>query len=117
MLNCVCIHFRMASVLDEKNLQQILEHVHFGDSVVDSVIEIGKMAIPEDEACDLNRSQEPVTSDLQKFGLESRTGNSVGHIAMQNATVSEESLSVGESFEMKRALDISTASSEESKNG
>lgn len=105
----------MASVLDEKNRQQIVEHVQLGNSVVDSVIEIGKMAMPEDEACELNSTQEPgtVASDFREC---KKTGNSVGHVATQNANVNE-SLSVGESWETKPALDISNPTSEESKNG
>lgn len=104
----------MASVLDEKNRQQIVEHVQLGNSVVDSVIEIGKMAMPEDEACELNSTLEPgtVASDFREC---KKTGNSVGHVATQNANVNE-SLSVGESWETKPALDISNPTSEESKN-
>lgn len=105
----------MASVLEEKSRQQILEHVQLGDSVMDSVIEIGKIAMPDDEPCEPNRTQEPGTAALD-FRERTKTGNPVGHVATQNAVVNE-SLSVGESRETKPALDISTPTSEESANG
>lgn len=104
----------MASVIDEKNRLQIQEHVQIGNSVMDSVIEIGKMAMPEDEACEPNRTQEPgtVASDIWE---RTKTGNSVGHVATQNA-LDRESVSVGDSWERKPALDISTPTSEGSNN-